>query len=158
MSVPKRCNFGVWKVIQTKPYSKLFFLLPVFVGGDPKSQPQHLERTRVVGLDHQTAKQKPGNQRYKSHRRHHSSSTIPSKAEASEKKQNVKLVNDKFKLWEDGPNFDTSLRQNVVALVGRTAYLTCRVFDRGNKTVSLSNFFDFIQFQKLLPKIGLWIH
>ena len=84
-----------------------------------------------------------------------SSSTIPSKAEASEKKQNV---NDKFKLWEDGPNFDTSLRQNVVALVGRTAYLTCRVFDRGNKTVSLSNFFDFIQFQKLLPKIGLWIH
>ena len=127
----------VWQVIQRKSYLKLFFLLPVFVGGDPKSQPQHLERTRVVGLDHQTAKQKPGNQRYKSHRRHHSSSTIPSKVEASEKKQNVKLVNDKFKLWEDGPNFDTSLRQNVVALVGRTAYLTCRVFDRGNKTVSL---------------------
>ena len=121
-------------------------MLAAFVGGNPKSQPQHLERTRVVGLEQKPGnREKPGNQHYKSHRRHHSSSsTIPSKVEALEKKQNVKLVNEKFKLWEDGPNFDTSLRQNVVALVGRTAYLTCRVFDRGNKTVSLSNHIDFI--------------
>ena len=85
------------------------------VGGDPK--PQHLERTRVVGVH------------YKGHRgRHH----------ASIKEKEVKKEPEKpkdFHLWADGPNFDTNLRQNVVALIGRTAYLNCRVFDRGNKTV-----------------------
>ena len=53
------------------------------------------------------------------------------------KKMRVKAVESgEFKLWEDGPNFDTEMRQDVVALEGKNAYLTCRVFDRGNKTVS----------------------
>ena len=54
----------------------------------------------------------------------------------------VKAVESgEFKLWEDGPNFDTEMLQDVVALEGKNAYLTCRVFDRGNKTVSLSSVF-----------------
>ena len=44
---------------------------------------------------------------------------------------------DKFRLWKEGPNFDTDLRQNVYAQEGQTAVLTCRVYDRGNKTVSV---------------------
>ena len=108
--------------------ARLFFIL-AFVGGDPK--PQHLERTRVVGLEHTKS-----NQRFKDHRRHHTNS----KSSEESKKTSAKPADleAKFKLWADGPNFDTNLRQNVVALVGRTAYLTCRVFDRGNKTVILA--------------------
>ena len=41
-----------------------------------------------------------------------------------------------FKLWGEGPNFDTDLPQDVLALRGRSAFLTCRVFDRQNRTVS----------------------
>ena len=52
---------------------------------------------------------------------------------AQKKKGNDK--EDKFKLWKEGPNFDTDLRQNVYAQEGQTAVLTCRVYDRGNKTV-----------------------
>ena len=102
----------------------ILFYFSVLVGGDPK--PQHLERTRVVGAKSNT------HLHYKGHRgRHHavgSSSLKEKEAKPTEKP-------DEFKLWEDGPNFDTNLRQHVVALVGRPAYLTCRVFDRGNKTV-----------------------
>ena len=43
---------------------------------------------------------------------------------------------EKFKLWKEGPNFDTDMLQDVKAFEGKTAYLTCRVFDRQNKTVS----------------------
>ena len=41
-----------------------------------------------------------------------------------------------FRLWSSGPNFDTDLPQDVTGVVGHTAYLTCRVFDRTNSTVS----------------------
>jgi len=41
-----------------------------------------------------------------------------------------------FRLWSTGPNFDTELPQDVTGIVGHTAYLTCRVFDRTNSTVS----------------------
>jgi len=41
-----------------------------------------------------------------------------------------------FRLWSEGPNFDTDLPQDVSGVVGQTAYLTCRVFDRENKTIS----------------------
>jgi len=41
-----------------------------------------------------------------------------------------------FRLWSSGPNFDTELPQDVTGVVGQTAYLTCRVFDRTNKTIS----------------------
>lgn len=99
-------------------------ILTALVGCEPK--PQHLERTRVVGLE------PPPTHHYKSHRsRHHDHNHGAPKEKAS--KDNAS--SETFKLWDDGPNFDTNLRQNVVALIGRTAYLTCRVFDRGNKTV-----------------------
>lgn len=35
-----------------------------------------------------------------------------------------------------GPFFDKSASANVTALVGKTAYLNCRVRNLGNKTVS----------------------
>lgn len=35
-----------------------------------------------------------------------------------------------------GPYFDSSASKNVTALVGKTAYLNCRVRNLGNKTVS----------------------
>ena len=41
-----------------------------------------------------------------------------------------------FRLWSSGPNFDTELPQDVTGVVGHTANLTCRVFDRTNSTVS----------------------
>jgi len=41
-----------------------------------------------------------------------------------------------FRLWSSGPNFDTDLPQDVSGVVGQTAYLTCRVFERTNKTIS----------------------
>ena len=44
-----------------------------------------------------------------------------------------------FRLWSSGPNFDTDLPQDVTGIVGHTAYLTCRVFDRTNSTVSTSS-------------------
>ena len=52
-----------------------------------------------------------------------------------------RLVKDPsaFKLWGEGPNFDTDLPQDVLALRGRSAFLTCRVFDRQNRTVSERN-------------------
>lgn len=37
--------------------------------------------------------------------------------------------------WND-PYFDTSVSNNVTALVGKSAYLSCRVRNLGNKTVS----------------------
>ena len=43
-----------------------------------------------------------------------------------------------FRLWSSGPNFDTELPQDVTGVVGQTAYLTCRVFDRTNKTVNMN--------------------
>ena len=91
-----------------------------------------MERTRVVGLEHTKS-----NQRFKDHRRHRTNSKSHSE-ETKKTSAKPAELETKFKLWADGPNFDTNLRQNVVALVGRTAYLTCRVFDRGNKTVILA--------------------
>ena len=37
------------------------------------------------------------------------------------------------------PFFDASIPRNVTALVGKTAYLTCRVRNLGNRTVSVIN-------------------
>lgn len=37
--------------------------------------------------------------------------------------------------WNE-PTFDTTLPNNVTALVGKSAYLSCRVRNLGNKTVS----------------------
>lgn len=50
--------------------------------------------------------------------------------------KNVGNSSDVFRLWEEGPNFDTSMIQDVVALAGKTAHLICRIIDRGNQTVS----------------------
>lgn len=37
-----------------------------------------------------------------------------------------------------GPYFDTSASKNITALLGKTAYLNCRVKNLSNKTVSIS--------------------
>lgn len=39
-----------------------------------------------------------------------------------------------------GPYFDKSASTNVTGLVGKTAYLRCRVKNIGNRTVSEHNF------------------
>ena len=57
--------------------------------------------------------------------------------EAAGPEEKVEEKPKAFRLWEDGPNFDTDMRQDVVALEGKNAYLTCRVFDLGNHTVRL---------------------
>jgi len=60
-------------------------------------------------------------------------------AAAKEKEQANKAeepMKTGFRLWSSGPNFDTDLPQDVTGVVGHTAYLTCRVFDRTNSTVS----------------------
>lgn len=46
---------------------------------------------------------------------------------------------DAFKV---GPYFDKAASNNVTALLGKTAYLNCRVKNLGNKTVSI--FFLFL--------------
>jgi hypothetical protein len=38
-----------------------------------------------------------------------------------------------------GPYFDKGASKNVTALLGKTAYLNCRVKNLGNKTVSIDN-------------------
>ena len=72
----------------------------------------------------------------KNHRRHEKAGGSNGERKPNPDNNQVEDASDEnFKLWDDGPNFDTNLQQNVVSLVDRTAYLTCRVFDRGNKTV-----------------------
>ena len=56
--------------------------------------------------------------------------------EREEKEKSGEKSNAGFRLWSSGPNFDTDLPQDVTGIVGHTAYLTCRVFDRTNSTVS----------------------
>ncbi len=103
------------------------YFISALVGGEPK--PQHRERARVVGL--KNAQRAHAGQRLRE-RKHNSSASTDALSEKE-------AGNSKFRLWDEGPNFDTDLRQDVTALVGRSAYLTCRVLDRGNKTVSLRN-------------------
>lgn len=43
--------------------------------------------------------------------------------------------------WND-PYFDTNVASNVTALVGKSAYLSCRVRNLGNKTVSKRKHFQ----------------
>lgn len=45
------------------------------------------------------------------------------------------LMANNFKTWQDGPNFDSKLPQNVTAIHGKSTQLVCRVIDLGNKTV-----------------------
>ena len=60
----------------------------------------------------------------------------PSEEESAESPQSEEKHSAGFRLWSTGPNFDTDLPQDVTGIVGHTAYLTCRVFDRTNSTVS----------------------
>jgi hypothetical protein len=50
--------------------------------------------------------------------------------------------------WHD-PYFDASTPRNVTGLVGKSAYLTCKVRNLGNKTVS---YFIFIYITKFVEK------
>ena len=61
-----------------------------------------------------------------------------------------------FRLWSEGPNFDTDLPQDVSGVVGQTAYLTCRVFDRENKTVSTTFMIYTICFIPLFINKYIW--
>ena len=58
----------------------------------------------------------------------------------------VPVAESRFLLWQHGPNFDTDLPQNVYALEGKTASLSCRVFRRENKTVMFPRGIDRLFF------------
>lgn len=60
----------------------------------------------------------------------------PNEKESAESPPSKEKQGAGFRLWSTGPNFDTELPQDVTGIVGHTAYLTCRVFDRTNSTVS----------------------
>lgn len=44
------------------------------------------------------------------------------------------------------PYFDSMTPKNVTALVGKSAYLSCRVRNLGNKTVSMDFYFSIFHF------------
>ena len=108
----------------------MFFYFLALAGGDPKPQ----QNVRVVPVLHATNinyRNRP--KEYPHHaRRDHQQFRNKDRKQKKKPKQE-----DKFKLWKEGPNFDTDLRQNVYAQEGQTAVLTCRVYDRGNKTVGI---------------------
>ena len=76
-----------------------------------------------------------GMKNYSKNHRRHEKERGGKQSTLTDNKESSVMLEENFKLWDDGPNFDTNLQQNVVSLVDRTAFLTCRVFDRGNKTV-----------------------
>jgi len=51
-----------------------------------------------------------------------------------------------------GPYFDKAFSKNVTALLGKTAYLNCRVKNLGNKTVSCS--LDILDFTEIIADIN----
>jgi hypothetical protein len=52
-----------------------------------------------------------------------------------------------------GPYFEPSASRNVTALVGKTAYLNCRVRNLGNKTVSFMSLLTFWFEKNVAPKM-----
>ncbi|XP_050086854.1 zwei Ig domain protein zig-8-like [Anopheles aquasalis] len=61
----------------------------------------------------------------------------PSAAEMSENESYDSDESNRLRTPLDrGPHFDMSASKNITALVGKTAYLNCRVKNLGNKTVS----------------------
>jgi hypothetical protein len=57
-----------------------------------------------------------------------------------------------------GPYFEPSASRNVTALVGKTAYLNCRVRNLGNKTVSLMSPLTFCIEMDVAPQIRKLFH
>lgn len=53
---------------------------------------------------------------------------------------------------KNGPYFDKAASKNVTALLGKTVYLTCRVKNLGNKTVSIVEFLFIFIFSDLFYK------
>lgn len=51
-----------------------------------------------------------------------------------------------------GPHFDTAASKNVTALLGKTAYLNCRVKNISNKTVSIVSY--ILVFLALIPSMS----
>ena len=99
-----------------------FLLLPALAGCNPKQQPG--------GSGPSSRSMSNNNRKWRNNGR--------IRAQPGEDEAERRRVEDpsKFKLWQEGPNFDTDLPQDVLALRGRSAFLTCRVFDRQNRTVS----------------------
>lgn len=54
--------------------------------------------------------------------------------------------------WTE-PYFDTNVSNNVTALVGKSAYLSCRVRNLGNKTVIIFAISTLITFKKKKNRI-----
>ena len=107
--------------------------ISALAGGDPKPQ----QNVRVIPVPHPTnSNYRNRIKEYPHHMRRDHQQFRNNKENKRTQKKKANEKEDKFKLWKEGPNFDTDLRQNVYAQEGQTAVLTCRVYDRGNKTVS----------------------
>ena len=109
-----------------------YFNISALAGGDPKPQ----ENVRVVPVPHSGNPTFRNRQKDYTHNLRRDHQKFRNKYKNRNRKQKIDIVEDKFKLWKEGPNFDTDLRQNVFAQEGQTGVMTCRVYDRGNKTVS----------------------
>ena len=128
------------------------FSFSAFVGGEPKPQQQvrevatwHTRSRGVPGFHQSVQTQCNGNRnciynatnggRRKPHHLRRDHQQFRNRENRKLKKKTKNQEDKKFRLWEEGPNFDTDLRQDVYAQEGQIATLTCRVFERGNKTV-----------------------
>ena len=106
--------------------------ISALAGGDPKPQ----QNVRVIPVPHTTNTNYRNREKEYPHHMRRDHQQFRDKGNKRTQKKTANKKEDKFKLWKEGPNFDTDLRQNVYAQEGQTAVLTCRVYDRGNKTVS----------------------
>ncbi|XP_035917563.1 zwei Ig domain protein zig-8-like [Anopheles stephensi] len=115
-------NHGITKPLQT--FSEEQFL-----------QELSDDRGNSQGTHHPTVRSRPpylGNLHLGFHHPHHH--------QPSEASENEIYDSDESNLLrtplDRGPHFDLSASKNITALVGKTAYLNCRVKNIGNKTVS----------------------
>ena len=120
--------------------NRSYFYISALAGGDPKPQ----QNVRVIPVPHPTnSNYRNRIKEYPHHMRRDHQQFRNNKENKRTQKKKANQKEDKFKLWKEGPNFDTDLRQNVYAQEGQTAVLTCRVYDRGNKTVSKNGIINF---------------
>lgn len=117
--VQKRAKY---KIIPTIFHHKLIRLSSVFFSLSLPSPVENTQKT-TAGLSSTTRHQRPRD----SYNTFTDTSTILPSFKSI---RNLK--------WSE-PHFDVSVPNNVTALVGKSAYLSCKVRNLGNKTVSIAS-------------------
>ena len=114
------------------------FAFPALAGCNPKQQPGSAASPSSGPSSRANRKWRNSGRLHP--QKHHSPAAAAAGQEGGGGGQRRPQRPSKFKLWREGPNFDTELPQDVLALSGRSAFLTCRVFDRQNRTVGRFNY------------------